>query len=136
MPPLGSSNRTSQPSERFLSGFQTDSSHYSRGDYYFGDDHTFNQTIFDETRSYWIVPIIDVEIVAKARLARVHTSMATNPTFSLTKTGTQFSFGETAAYIIALGDRTLGTVRRAWVEYLFSKNWVPAKELVQWTAES
>jgi hypothetical protein len=87
--------------------------HYSRGDSYFGDDHTFNQTIFDETRSYWTVPIIDVEIAAKARLARVHTSKATNPTFNLTTTGTQFSFGETAAYIIALGDRMTGTVKRA-----------------------
>lgn len=61
-------------------------------------------------------------MAAKARLARVHTSNATNPTFTLTTTGRQFSFGETAAYIIVLGDRVAGTVRRAWVEYLFGKN--------------
>src|ERR1700742_129490 len=102
--------------ERFLSSLPTDSVHYSRGDYYFGDDHTFNQTIFDETRSYWTAPVIDVQIAANARLARVHTSNATNPNFTLTTTGTQFSFGETAAYIIVLGNRTSGTVPRAWVE--------------------
>ncbi|EXJ75405.1 uncharacterized protein A1O5_02101 [Cladophialophora psammophila CBS 110553] len=102
----------------------------SRGDYYFGDDHTFNQTIFDQTRSYWTVPIIDIETAAKARLARVDTSKATNPTFNLTTTGTLFSFGETAAYIIALGDRETGTVRRAWVEYLFGKNRVTVQGLV------
>ena len=108
--------------ERFLSGLPTDLARSSRGDYYFGDDHTFNQTIFDETRSYWTFPIVDVQMAAKARLARVHTSKATNPTFTLTKTGRQFSFGETAAYIIALGDRVTGTVKRSWVEYLFGKN--------------
>ncbi|KIW97795.1 uncharacterized protein Z519_01379 [Cladophialophora bantiana CBS 173.52] len=97
----------------------------SRGDYYFGDDHTFNQTIFDQTRSYWTVPIIDIETAAKARLARVDTSKLTNPTFNLTTTGTLFSFGETAAYIIALGDRETGTVRRAWVEYLFENEHLP-----------
>jgi len=93
----------------------------SRGDYYFGNDYSFNQTIFDETKSYWTTPIIDVKQAASARLARVHTSNTTNPTFSLTQTGIKFSFGETSAYIIVLGDRTTGTVRRAWVEYLFGK---------------
>jgi Peroxidase, family 2 len=93
----------------------------SRGDFYFGDDHTFNQTIFDETRSYWTAPIVDVQMAANARLARVHTSNATNPTFTLTRTGLEFGFGESAAYILVLGDRVSGTVPRPWVEYLFGK---------------
>ncbi|KAF2102003.1 Cloroperoxidase [Rhizodiscina lignyota] len=97
----------------------------SRGDFYFGDDHTFNQTIFDETRSYWTEPIIDVQMAANARLARVHTSNATNPTFMLTDLGRKFSFGETAAYILVLGDRVAGTVKRSWVEYLFEKERLP-----------
>lgn len=94
----------------------------SRGDYYFGNDYSFNQTIFDQTRSYWTSPRINVTQAAHARLARVHTSNATNPTFTLTSTGLKFSFGETSAYIIVLGDRVAGTVRRAWVEYLFGKS--------------
>ncbi|KAL9067151.1 MAG: hypothetical protein Q9157_006893 [Trypethelium eluteriae] len=81
----------------------------SRADYYFGDDHTFNQTVFDETRSYWTKPIIDVQAGANARLARVRTSNATNPTFGFSQLGTEFSVGETAAYIIVLGDKTAGT---------------------------
>jgi len=92
---------------------------HSRGDFYFGDDHSFNQTIFDETRSYWTGSVINVQKAANARLARVKTSNATNPTFSLTPLGTQFSFGETAAYILVLGDRVSGTVAKMRVEYLF-----------------
>lgn len=91
----------------------------SRGDYYFGDDHSFNQTIFDETRSYWKWPVIDVKAAAQSRLARVETSQATNPTFTLTSLGSDFSVGETAAYILILGDRVSGTVKRSLVEYLF-----------------
>ncbi|SPQ24500.1 692923f1-c2ab-4731-831b-ffa9d9263d66 [Thermothielavioides terrestris] len=110
----------------------------SRADYYFGhDDHTFNQTVFDQTKSYWKTPIIDVQQAANARLARVLTSNATNPTFVLSQIGEAFSFGETAAYILALGDRVSGTVPRQWVEYLFENErlplelgWRRAKEVI------
>jgi hypothetical protein len=60
-------------------------------------------------------------MAANARLARLFTSNSTNPTFTLTKTGREFSFGESAAYILVLGDRVSGTVSRSWVEYLFGK---------------
>ncbi|KAI9685685.1 MAG: hypothetical protein M1822_004245 [Bathelium mastoideum] len=99
----------------------------SRGDYYFGNDHTFNQTIFDQTRSYWTTPLIDVQQGADARLARIRTSNATNPTFGLTQLGTAFGFGETAAYILVLGDRVSGTVNRTFVEYLFENERLPAE---------
>jgi hypothetical protein len=58
-------------------------------------------------------------MAANARRARVITSNKTNPTFILTEIGRQFSFGETAAYILVLGDRIQGKVPRSWVEYLF-----------------
>ena len=58
-------------------------------------------------------------MAANARLARVYTSNATNPTFGFTSLGREFSFGESAAYILVLGDRVSGTVPRCWVEYLF-----------------
>lgn len=60
-------------------------------------------------------------MAANARLARVDTSNATNPTFSMSSLGDSFSLGETAAYIIALGDRDEGTVDKSWVEYLFGE---------------
>jgi len=61
-------------------------------------------------------------MAADARLARVKTSNATNPTFGFTQLGEEFSLGESAAYILVLGDRVSGTVPRSWVEYLFGKS--------------
>lgn len=92
----------------------------SRQDAFFGDNLAFNQTVFDETRSHW-QETIDVQQAATARLSRVNTSNATNPTFGFTKVGMQFSVGESAAYIIVLGNTTSRTVNRTVVEYLFGK---------------
>ncbi|KAH8895469.1 Cloroperoxidase, partial [Thozetella sp. PMI_491] len=97
----------------------------SRVDAYFGNPQPFNQTIFDQTRSYWTGPVIDVQMAANARSARIQTSKATNPTFSLSETGRTFSIGESAAYILVIGDRVSGTVSRAWVEYLFENERLP-----------
>ncbi|KAI1847523.1 hypothetical protein JX265_000773 [Neoarthrinium moseri] len=100
----------------------------SRADFYWsGDAHTFNQTVFDETRSYWTGPVIDVQMAADARLARVKTSMATNPDYSMSDLGSGFSIGETAAYIIIIGDSISGTVEKSWVEYLFENERLPAE---------
>ena len=60
-------------------------------------------------------------MAANARLARILTSKAHNPTFTMNPTGETLSFGETSAYIIAFGDREAGTARRELVEYLFGK---------------
>ncbi|KAI0005272.1 Chloroperoxidase [Xylariaceae sp. FL0662B] len=97
----------------------------SRQDFYFGNVQPFNQTVFDETRSYWKGPIIDVQMGANARSARLRTSNATNPTFTMSDIGTAFSFGETAAYIVVLGDKVSGTVEKSWVEYLFENERLP-----------
>lgn len=92
----------------------------SRQDTFFGDNLAFNQTIFNETRSHW-QETIDVPQAAAARLARVQTSNATNPSFGFTKVGQAFSLGESAAYIIVLGNTTSRTVERSRVEYLFGE---------------
>ncbi|KAK9784227.1 putative Heme haloperoxidase family profile domain-containing protein [Seiridium cardinale] len=97
----------------------------SRADFYWGDDHTFNGTVFNETRSYWIDDTVTVQMAANARLARVNTSNTTNPTFSMSNLGNAFSLGESAAYIIALGDRYNGTVEKSRVEYLFENERLP-----------
>ncbi|OJK04274.1 hypothetical protein ASPACDRAFT_55776 [Aspergillus aculeatus ATCC 16872] len=103
----------------------------SRLDYYFGDNHDFNQAIFDQTRQHWPDPIITVQAAANAREARVRTSNATNPTFTLSELGTAFGYGETAAYIIILGNKTSGLVDRSWVEYLFENERLPVE--LGWT---
>jgi hypothetical protein len=60
-------------------------------------------------------------MAADSRLARVITSNATNPTYSLSDLGSGFSVGETAAYILILGDAANGTVKRELVDYLFGE---------------
>ncbi|KAH8898238.1 Cloroperoxidase [Thozetella sp. PMI_491] len=99
----------------------------SRVDAYFGNPQPFNQTIFDQTRSYWTDPhIINVQMAANARSARVATSKATNPTYSMSTIGEIFSVGESAAYILVIsGDNTTGTVRKSWVEYVFEHERLP-----------
>lgn len=44
--------------------------------------------------------------------------MTTNPTYNNTPVA-QFSLAETAAYILALGNKTSGDVSKPFVEYLF-----------------
>ncbi|GKZ29165.1 hypothetical protein AbraIFM66950_003326 [Aspergillus brasiliensis] len=97
----------------------------SRQDTYFGNNHDFNQTIFDQTKSYWTTPLIDIYEAADARQARVNTSRATNPTFNLSEIGLAFGFGETAAYMIIFEEDSLGYANRSWVEYFFENERLP-----------
>ncbi|KAE8363170.1 Chloroperoxidase [Aspergillus caelatus] len=99
----------------------------SRGDYYFGDNHSFNQTLFDQVKSYWTEPLIDLHLGAKARLAGVNRSKATNPTFDLSGFRLRFSYAQTATYILVFGDKISGTVNKTWIEYLFEKERLPVE---------
>lgn len=95
----------------------------SRQDYYFGDNHDFDQTIFDQTLSFFTSDTITLQQAADARLARMYTSNATNPTFNISSTGVTFSFGETAAYLFVfnIGGALSGNANRTFVEYFFRK---------------
>jgi len=79
-----------------------------------------NKTVFDQTKTHWTSPVIDVQIAANARAASIAISGAMNPTFNLTYSANK-GFGEPAAYLLALGDIKTHTVPRAWVEYFISK---------------
>lgn len=70
-----------------------------------GDGVSFNQTVFDETRSYFKTPIINITQAASARVARIVTSNSTNPKFYLSSLGNNFDLGETGAYLIIFGDK-------------------------------
>lgn len=92
----------------------------SRQDAFFGNNLVFDPTVFSETRGHW-QETIDVPQAAAARMSRIQTSNLTNPTFGFTNIGKQFSVGESAAYLIVLGNKTTRTVNRTVVEYLFGK---------------
>ncbi|OGM49746.1 hypothetical protein ABOM_001808 [Aspergillus bombycis] len=99
----------------------------SRGDFYFGDNHSFNQTLFDQAKSYWTQPLIDLHSGARARLARINTSKATNPTFDLSGSRLRFSYAQTATYILVFGDKVSATANTSWIEYLFEKERLPVE---------
>jgi hypothetical protein len=99
---------------------------FTRADYYFfNDSHSFDGEAYKETKSYWTAPIVDLEMAAKARYARIQTSKATNPEYSLSEKGSNFGIGEAAAYVIILGDKVTGTVKQSLIEYFFENERLP-----------
>lgn len=92
----------------------------SRQDAFFGDNLAFNATVFAETQAKW-QDTIDVPQAAAARFARLQTSNRTNPMSGLNRVGQAFSLGESAAYIIVLGNATAQTAPKKVVEYMFRK---------------
>jgi hypothetical protein len=79
----------------------------SRQDAYFGPADVFNQAIWNETLQYFTGPIIDLAMASRARTARVVTSAANNPQFTLRQVGLHFTYGESAAYQFVLGEWVL-----------------------------
>ncbi|KAJ4346593.1 uncharacterized protein N0V89_010524 [Didymosphaeria variabile] len=92
-----------------------------------GDSVTFNQTVYEETRSYWTDTTITVQQAADARLARYTTSKATNANYSMSTLGDNFSAGESAAYLFILGNIDTQSVPRKFVEYLFENEKLPTE---------
>ncbi|KAE8359094.1 hypothetical protein BDV27DRAFT_149878 [Aspergillus caelatus] len=98
-----------------------------RTDAYFGNNHVFNETIFEETKKYWTEPTLDANMLANSKLARQISSKAYNPTYTFTSSMEQFSLGEVAAPIIAFGDIQNGKVNRTLVEYFFENERLPTE---------
>ncbi|KAI4640594.1 hypothetical protein J4E93_008184 [Alternaria ventricosa] len=100
----------------------------SRSDKYFNDDAiSFNSTIYDQTRSYWTDDLIDIQMAANARLARMIDSVKYNPKFALSELAADFSAGEGAGYMLVFGNKTEKTARRDLVEYFFENERLPTE---------
>lgn len=97
----------------------------SRQDANFGPADVFNEEAWNETIQYFSGPTIDLAMASKARTARVVSSAATNPQFTLPQLGAHFIYGETAAYQLVFGKWNLGA------ENIKDKILTP-KELVQY----
>ncbi|TQN70333.1 putative sterigmatocystin biosynthesis peroxidase stcC, partial [Colletotrichum shisoi] len=91
----------------------------SRNDIYFGDNHSFNQTIWESVASHFTEPTISISTAAKARKARLQDAASVNPEFTLTADGAQFSFIETALYLSVFGNLDNGDANTEWVKVLF-----------------
>ncbi|KAI1856524.1 uncharacterized protein JN550_013765 [Neoarthrinium moseri] len=91
----------------------------SRSDAHFGNNHIFNQTIFNTTRRFWTAETLTPAMLANGKLARQIESRAFNPDYTFTAVNEQFSLGEVAAPVIVFGDMEAGTVDRDLVEFFF-----------------
>ncbi|KAL8369789.1 hypothetical protein RB595_000227 [Gaeumannomyces hyphopodioides] len=100
----------------------------SRNDAFFGDNHSFNPTIWNSTRAWFTEPIIGLEHAARAVVQRLVAAKASNPGFGLTKEQEGLAVGATALYMSALGDKVNGTVRRDYVRAFFEEERLPAAE--------
>lgn len=93
----------------------------SRSDAYFGNNHVFNETIFNETRVYWTGPTLDRNMLANGKVARMVQSRASNPTYRFTSSNENFSLGEVLAPVVVFGDKEAVTVRKDFVDFFFGK---------------
>ncbi|KAI1412130.1 Cloroperoxidase [Hypoxylon sp. FL1857] len=99
----------------------------SRSDAFFGNNHIFNETIFNETKVYWTGPVLDANMLANGKVARQINSKAFNPNYTFTSTVESFSLGEVSAPIVAFGDLQAATVNRTLVEYFFENERFPTE---------
>ncbi|KAI1755984.1 Cloroperoxidase [Xylaria castorea] len=97
----------------------------SRQDAFFGQWSRFNQTVWNWTKQYYTSDILDVQIVANGRAQRHTRSNLTNPDYSLSEVGYEFSVAENSALLSILGDKFTQTCPVKFVDYLFSKEKLP-----------
>jgi hypothetical protein len=93
----------------------------SRSDAALGNNHVFNQTVFDTSKVWWTDETVTAEQLANSKIYRQLVSRAENEGYTFTASTEEFSLGEVAAPIIAFGDTDMGTVNRDLVVYFFGK---------------
>ncbi|KAM3071899.1 hypothetical protein ACMFMG_008366 [Clarireedia jacksonii] len=99
----------------------------SRSDAYFGNNHVFNQSIFDTSKVYFTEPTITAAMLANAKVYRQIQSKSFNPNYTFTATIEQFSLGEMATPIVAFGDKHAATANRTLVGYFFENERFPTE---------
>ncbi|KAL2863209.1 peroxidase family protein [Aspergillus lucknowensis] len=106
---------------------------FSRADAYFGPADTFDQAVFDQTKSYWTAPTVTTTMLANSKVARQLNSKAFNPTYVFTAKQNEINLGEVGGLIAAFGDVEAGVVDRAFLEYFFENERLPMG--LGWSAE-
>jgi hypothetical protein len=94
----------------------------SRSDALFGNNHIFNETVYNTSRQYWIEETVTAEMLANSKLFRQIQSRATNPNYTFTASTEKFSLGEVSLPIVVFGDLDTATVNRTLLDYFFSKH--------------
>ncbi|KAG6357818.1 hypothetical protein INS49_013697 [Diaporthe citri] len=100
----------------------------SRADIYFGDNHSFNATIWGTVASFFTEDTIDVKTAARARAARLAAASKENPEFNLTSSGVNFSLIESALYLSVFNNGSSSTAVTEWVKVMFQEERLPYEE--------
>ena len=95
----------------------------TRGDAYFGDNHSFNDTIWQTVFAYFKdAETVDFATAAEARYNRILVASERNPDFTYSAKDIILSYGETALYLSVLGDPVTGHPPVEWVKIFFGKS--------------
>lgn len=94
----------------------------SRADIHFGDNHSFNSTIWKTVASFFTEDTIDVTTAARARAARLAAAAKENPEFNMTSSGVNFSLIESALYLSVFNNGSSSTAVTEWVKVMFRKS--------------
>lgn len=100
----------------------------SRQDIFFGDNHSFNETVWAQTLLHFTLPVISIETAAKARAAAIARAASVNPEFNMTAGQAQNSFIEQALYLSVFGSPTKGNAVTDHVKILFEEERLPYAE--------
>ena len=99
----------------------------SRTDAFFGNNHIFNQTIFDTSKAFWTTETLTPEQIANSKIFRQVISRSSNPNYTFTAHTEPFSLGEMAAPFLIFGDIEKATAPRDMVVYFFENERLPFK---------
>ncbi|KAH9878024.1 hypothetical protein J1614_003241 [Plenodomus biglobosus] len=91
----------------------------SRADAYFGNNHVFNETVYNSSKAWWKSDPVTAKELANSKIYRQLESRANNPNYTFSATTEEFSLGEVAAPPIAFGDILTGDVPRALITFFF-----------------
>ncbi|KAF4961363.1 hypothetical protein FSARC_10208 [Fusarium sarcochroum] len=109
-------------------GFLEHDGSLSRNDVHFGDNHSFNETIWKSVSSHFTESTISIKTAATARKERLQAAAAVNPEFSLPADLVQISFIESALYLSVFGNVQDGNANTEWVKTLFEHERLPFEE--------
>ncbi|KAL8787196.1 MAG: hypothetical protein Q9195_007887 [Heterodermia aff. obscurata] len=96
----------------------------SRNDLFFGDNHSFNKSIWATVASHFHAPTISIATAAQARKERFAAAQALNPTFT---PNLNASLNETPLYLKAMQGRDNAT-KTEYVRIFFEEERIPYNE--------
>lgn len=98
----------------------------SRADRYFGDNISFNQTIWSSVMQHWPDATVTFAQAADARAARLRDAAAENPEFTQPEAAVNGSFTQLAGVLCAFGGSAVdGEARRDWINASFVEERLP-----------